>query len=50
MNVQVRRHLLVDQPQEREELLVPVSDLALGDHLAGGDVQAANRVVVPGRR
>ena len=39
MDVQVRRHLLVDQPQEREELLVPVPRLALGDHLAGSDVQ-----------
>ena len=31
MDVQVRRHLLVDQPPEREELLAPVPRLALDD-------------------
>ena len=39
IDVQMCRHIFVDQPQEREELLAPVPRLALGDPLAGGDVQ-----------
>ena len=39
MDVQIRLDLLVDQALERQELLVPVSRLALGDHLADCNVE-----------
>ena len=40
MDVQIFRDGHLDLAQEAQELLVPVAGLALGDHLAGGDVQS----------
>jgi len=36
---QILGHLLVDPPQEAQELLVPVPGLALGDHRTGSHIQ-----------
>ena len=43
VDVQLRRHLPVDQAQERQELLVAVPLPALADHPAGGDVQGGKQ-------
>ena len=39
MHFQVGRHLALDLPQKRQELLVPMAGVAAPDHLAAGDVQ-----------
>jgi hypothetical protein len=39
VDLQLARHLAVDDPQEPEELLVPVPGEALTDHVAGQHVQ-----------
>ncbi len=39
MDFEIRRHLLVDQCQKRQEVLVPTPLLARRDPLPGGDVQ-----------
>ena len=43
VDVQLRRHLPFDQPQERQKLLVAVSLPALPDHLSSGDVQGGKQ-------
>ena len=43
VDVQLRRHLPVDQPQERQELLVTVPLPALPEHLSSGDVQGGEQ-------
>ena len=53
VDVQLRRHLPVDQPQERQELLVTVPLPALPEHLSSGDVQGgrccgSRRRLLPG--
>ena len=39
VDLQIGRHLPVDQSQESQEVLMAVALLALGDHPTGGDVQ-----------
>ena len=39
VQLQILGHLLVDPPQEAQELLVPVPWLELGDHRTGGHIQ-----------
>ena len=43
MHSELGRHLLVDPPQETQELLVPVPGFALGDHRTGGHVQGGKQ-------
>ena len=43
VDVQLRRHLPVDQAQERQELLVAVPLPAQSEHLSGGDVQGGEQ-------
>jgi hypothetical protein len=43
VHVQILEYGLLDLPEEPQELLVPVAGLALGDHLAGGDIQGGEQ-------
>ena len=43
VEVQIGRHLPVDQSQEGQEVLVAMAFLALGNHTTGGDVQGGER-------
>ena len=43
VDVQVRRHAGVDVPEEAQELLVAVTRLALGEDLAGGDIEGCEQ-------
>ncbi len=39
VQIHIFGHLLVDPPQEAQELLLPVPGLAFGDQRTGGDIQ-----------
>ena len=39
VNIEFGRNAVVQPPQKREKLLMPVSRLAFGEHGAGGDVE-----------
>jgi hypothetical protein len=43
MDVQIRRHRIIDVPEEREEFLVPVTWLAFGQDLAIKDVEGCEQ-------
>ena len=49
VDVELCRHRLIDGAQERQELLVPMARLALGEHRTGEHVKRCDSVVVPWR-